>query len=315
MRAIQVEKFGGPEVLKLVELPEPEPSDGQVAIDVVAAGINYADTHAAENAYLAPQELPLVPGQEVVGTTPEGKRVVALMDTGAYAERALADPRLVFDVPDGVTDEQALAITLQGVTAWHLLRTCAHIAEGESVVVFAAAGGVGSNAIQLARAWGAGRVIAAASTESKRALARKLGADAVIDSTGSELKEAMIEANEGREIDVVLEMTGGDTFGVCLDSLAKFGRLVHYGIATRQPASEIYPTVLMMRSVAVIGFWLAHCSGKMVGEALEDLLGMVDRGELDPQFGRIYPLGDARRAHEDLRARQTTGKLALDPRS
>jgi NADPH2:quinone reductase len=315
MRAIQAQEFGGPEVLELVELPEPQPSDGQVAIDVIAAGVNYADTHSAENAYLVPQELPLVPGQEVVGTTPEGKRVVALMDTGGYAERVVADPKLVFEVPDGVTDEQALAVTLQGVTAWHLLRTCGHLAEGESVVVFAAAGGVGSTAIQLARAWGAGRVIAAASTEPKRELAQQLGADAVVDSTASGLKEALIEANEGREIDVILEMTGGDTFSVCLDSLAKFGRLVHYGIATRQPASEVYPTVLMMRSVAVIGFWLAHCSGKMVREALEDLLRLVDAGELDPQFGRTYPLGDARRAHEDLRGRQTTGKLALDPRS
>src|SRR3954464_8985761 len=121
-----------------------------VAIDVPAAGINYADTHQAENSYLAPAELPLVPGGEVVGTTPDGRRVVALL-TGGYAEKAVAFPIAMWDVPDEVSDAQAPAPVFQGTTAWHLLRTSAHLREGESVVVHAAAGGVGTLAIQLAK--------------------------------------------------------------------------------------------------------------------------------------------------------------------
>src|SRR5688500_13815113 len=170
MRAIQVTKFGGPEVLVEADLPDPQPGDGTVVLETSAAGINYADTHQTENSYLAAAELPMIPGAEVVGTTPDGKRVVALVGSGGYAERVLAAPVFMDDVPDGVDDGQALAIILQGTTAWHLLRTCAHLKEGESVVVHAAAGGVGTLAIQLAKRWGAGRVIAAASSDEKRRL-------------------------------------------------------------------------------------------------------------------------------------------------
>ena len=133
MRAIQITEFGGPEVLVLRELDDPEPPEGFVVLDVLAAGVNWADTHQAENSYLAAAELPLVPGGEVVGTTPEGKRVVALLNGGGYAERAIAHPSLMWEVPDGVSDAQALAVVLQGASAWHLLRTSAQLREGESV--------------------------------------------------------------------------------------------------------------------------------------------------------------------------------------
>ena len=140
-----------------------------------AAGVNFADTHQVEDSYLAPQELPLIPGAEFVGTPAGGgPRVVGLLDGGGYArEGGRARPRLTWPVPDGVSDEQALAVVLQGATAWHLLRTSAHLAEGESVVVIAGAGGVGSLAVQLAKRWGAGRVIATASSPEKRALAER----------------------------------------------------------------------------------------------------------------------------------------------
>src|SRR4051812_4536592 len=165
MRAIVVEEFGGPEVLKLGEAPEPPARNGHVPVEVSGAGINYADTHQAENSYHAPAKLPLIPGGEVVGTTPDGKRVVALLPRGGgYAERAMVSPELAVAVPDAVEDGAALAIILQGLTAWHLLRTSARMAPGESVLVHAAGGGVGTLAIQLAKRFGAGRVIAAAST-------------------------------------------------------------------------------------------------------------------------------------------------------
>src|SRR5215213_8235922 len=195
MRAIQITDFGGPEVLVLHELEDPEPPEGFVVIDVLAAGVNWADTHQAENTYLAAAELPLVPGGEVIGTTPEGKRVVALLNGGGYAERVVAHPSLMWEVPDGIADAQALALVLQGTSAWHLLRTSAQLRPGESVAVHAAAGGVGTIAIQLAKRFGAGRVIGLASSPEKRELAARLGADATIDSNAEDLKDALIEAN------------------------------------------------------------------------------------------------------------------------
>jgi NADPH2:quinone reductase len=241
MRAIQVTEFGGPEVLVETELPDPQPADGMVVLETSAAGINYADTHQTENSYLAAAQLPLIPGAEVVGTTPDGKRVVALVGTGGYAERVLAPPLFTYEVPDGVDDGQALAIILQGTTAWHLLRTCAHMKEGESVVVHAAAGGVGSLAIQLAKRWGAGRVIAAASSEDKRQLTLDLGADAAIDARAGDMKAAIEEANGGNKVDIVLEMVGGSTFDGSLAALAPFGRLVFFGMAGRERPSPVDP--------------------------------------------------------------------------
>src|SRR3954462_6696685 len=174
VRAIRISEWGGPEVLELVEdAPVPEPGDGQVLVRVSRAGINFADTHARDNSYLSSYEVPLIPGAEVAGEV-DGRRVAALVGTGGYAEYAVAAAGAVFPLPDAVSDAAALALLIQGLSAWHLLRTSAKLDEGETVVVHAAAGGVGSLAVQLAKRFGAGRVIATASTEEKRALAREL---------------------------------------------------------------------------------------------------------------------------------------------
>ncbi|SFL06520.1 quinone oxidoreductase family protein [Geodermatophilus ruber] len=321
MRAVQITRFGGPEVLDVVDLPEPEPGDGQKLYDVSTAGINFADTHQIENSYLSAQTLPLTPGAEFVGTpSGGGQRVVGLLDGGGYAEKVVAHDFLTWAVPDGVTDEQALAVVLQGATAWHLLRTSAHLVAGETVVVIAGAGGVGSLAIQLARRWGAGRVIATASSPEKRALTEELGADvsvdpALADDDPTGFTAALREANGGRPVDVVLEMTGGHVFDGSLAALAPFGRLVTYGMASRTPPQPVNPTSLMATSRAVIGFWLAHCMRRpeMMDAALGELLPLVAEGALRPVIGGRYPLTAVREAHQDLRARRTTGKLVLDP--
>jgi NADPH2:quinone reductase len=316
MRAIQITEFGGPEVLRLVELPTPEPGPEQLLVEVSAAGVNYADTHAVENSYLSPTALPLVPGAEVVGRTPEGRRVVALSDNGGYAEWAVVEQALAHDVPDEVSDGAALTLIVQGLTAWHLLRTSARLAEGESVVVHAAAGGTGSLAVQLARRFGAGRIIATASTPEKRELALSLGADAAVSPDPDGLKDRLTEANAGRKVDVVLEMTGGPVFDASLAALAPFGRLVTYGMASRTPPTPVQAAQLMGRSRAVVGFWLMHCLGRpgMYREPLTELLELTAKGELTPQLGSVYPLSEVAKAHEDLRGRRTTGKLILDPR-
>ena len=314
MRAVQIDEFGGPDVLQVVDLAQPEPGDHEVLIEVSRAGINFADTHQRENSYLSRFEVPLVLGGEVAGTTPDGKRVVALLRSGGYAEYAVAHQATVFPIPDGVDDGTALALIIQGLTAWHLFKTSAKLQEGESVVVISGAGGVGSLAVQLAQPFGAGRVIATASTEEKRAKAVELGADAAVDPAEEDLKGALIEANDGRPVDVVLEMSGGRVFDQCAEALAPFGRIVAYGIASREQ-NTAETGRLMRKSRAVVGFWLMHCLGRrdMMEEPLRDLFDRAARGELVPQLGATYALSDVRQAHEDLQGRRTQGKLLLDP--
>jgi NADPH:quinone reductase len=315
MRAIQINRFGGPEVLELVELPEPSPVDGFAVVEVTAAGVNYADTHQTEDSYLSSTQLPVVPGSEVAGRTDDGRRVAALVGTGGYAEKALAPAGLTFDIPAGVSDGAAVALLVQGLTAWHLLRTCARLVPGESVVVHAAAGGVGTLAVQLAKTWGAGRVIGTASSPDKRKLAESLGADATVDANAPDINAALREANDGKKVDVVLEMVGGPTFDGSLRALAPFGRLIVFGMASRTPPTPVEPASLMMGSKTVMGFWLVDCLGRrdMLETPMKELMDMTAAGSLQPVVSASYPLRDARRAHEDLRARTTTGKVILAP--
>ena len=316
MRAIQITKFGGPEVLTLVDLPTPTAGEGEVLIEVSACGINYADSHQAENSYLAPQSLPLIPGAEVVGRDSTGQRVVALVPGGGYAEVVAAPKALTFPIPDGVSDGAALAAILQGTTAYHLLRTSSHMQSGESVVVHAAAGGVGTIAVQLAKLWGA-KVIGSASSAEKRTLVTSLGADAVVDPEVEDLTAAIVAANGGKKVNIVLEMAGGKVFDQSVQALAPFGRLVTFGMASRSMPEPINPGALMGTSRAVIGFWLVHCMARpdrMIAPQLAELFELMQSGTIKAVVGGGYPLSEAKRAHEDLRGRKTTGKVFLDPK-
>jgi NADPH2:quinone reductase len=316
VRAVCIEEFGGPEVLRVVDLPAPEPGPGEVLIEVVAAGVNFADTHTRTNTYLAPAALPLIPGGEVVGTRADtGARVAALASSGGYAELAVAPEALTFPVPDGIDDAAALALLIQGVTAWHLLHTSARLASGESVVVHAAAGGVGSLAVQLACLAGAGRIIGTASSEEKRGLALSLGADSVIDDRSAGLTAALVAANDGRKVDVVLEMIGGQVLLDSLAALARFGRLVTFGGASGQP-SLIPAAALMRGSRTVVGFWLVDFLRRpeTVAGPFAELVELVVTGRLRLVTGETYGLSDVARAHAALESRSTVGKLVLDPR-
>ncbi|MDQ3588210.1 MAG: zinc-binding dehydrogenase [Actinomycetota bacterium] len=315
MRAVLIEEFGGPDVLQVAEVPEPQPGDGEVLIEVSRAGVNFADTHTREDSYVARYGLPLIPGNEVVGTTGDGRRVVAMLSgTGGYAERAVAPEHTVFEVPEGLEEGAALALLIQGLTAWHLLRTSAHLREGESVVVHSASGGTGGMALQLARIFGAGRVIASASSAEKRERALEAGADAVVDGGARDLTAALLEANGGEPVDVVLEMSGGPVFDQSLEALAPFGRLVIYGVASREQV-EVRQGRLMKHSRAVVGFWLGHCLGRrdMMAGPLAELFALAAARRLEPAVGETYALSDVRRLHEDLQARRTSGKLLVDP--
>jgi NADPH2:quinone reductase len=315
MRAILMRSFGGPEVLELTDLPCPQPGPDEVLVRVSRAGLNFADTHTRTNSYVRKATLPLVPGGEVAGVREDtGERVVALTGSGGYAEYAIAPEAHVFPIPEGIDDGAALALVLQGTTAWHLLRTAARLAAGESVVVHSAAGGVGSLATQLARAFGAGRVIATASSEDKRELARELGAEVAIAADPDGLTERLVEANAGREVDIVLDSSGGAVFDASIKALAPFGRIVVNGIATGEQ-NEVRTGSLLRHSRSVVGFYLFHSLERpgMFGQALADLFERARRGELRTVVGRTYPLGEAAQAQTDLRARRTTGKLLLDP--
>jgi NADPH2:quinone reductase len=182
--------------------------------------------------------------------------------------------------------------------------------------VHSAAGGTGSLAVQLAKPMGAGRVIASASSPEKRELVARLGADAVIDSAPENMTERLLDANDDKPVDVVFDMAGGPVFEQSAEALGPFGRIVVYGIASREQ-NDLRTGRLMRKSRGVVGFWLMHCLERpetMMREPLRDLFERAARGELEPQLGSVYALSDARQAHEDLAGRRTTGKLVLDPR-
>jgi NADPH2:quinone reductase len=317
MRAIQLTEFGGPETLVVSEVADPVAGPGQQVFDVLATGVNYADTHQTEDSYLAKQTLPMIPGGEVVVRDESGKRLLGLLGGGGYAEKIAADPRTLFAVPDAVPDGAALTTLVQGATAWHLLRTSTHLQHGETVVVHAGAGGVGTIAIQLAKRWGAGRVIATASPADKRQLTLDLGADVAVDSTVDDLTVALRDANDGKKVDVILEMTGGQVFDQSLAALAPLGRLAVFGMASRTQPSDVSVGSLMAHSQAVIGFWLVHVIQRpgMFAEAVTDLLRSIEDGSLRPVIGATYPLEQAADAHRALLNRSSIGKLVLDPQS
>ncbi|SEC23008.1 NADPH2:quinone reductase [Streptomyces sp. 2224.1] len=320
MRAMQFERFGDPEVLTEAEVPDPVAGPGETLVEVEAAGVNFGDIkHIAgehtDGPYAPKGPLPHIPGMEVVGRTTDGRRVLGYVRQGGYAAKTVVADRDLVTMPPGVSAGAALALLVQGLTAWHLLRSVARVRPGESVVVHAAAGGTGSLAVQLAREFGAGRIIATTSSDEKRALALELGADAAIDGEAEGYKERVLDANQGRPVDIILDAIGGPVLDSAVDALGYLGRLVTYGASSRQAASAIAPSRLAVRSIGIAGFWITPLLARngLGGTALEELLDLTAQGRLRPLVGAEYDLARARDAHEDLLGRRTKGKLALRP--
>jgi NADPH:quinone reductase len=317
VRAIQISEFGGPEVLRLVELPRPLAQTDEVLIRVTRAGLNFADTHSRSGSYVHQPDLPLVPGIEVAGVREDtGERVIALTGRGGYAEYVTAPAALTFPIPEAVSDDAAVAVLVQGLTAWHLYRTAGRVTDDESVVIHSAAGGVGSLAVQLGHPMGAGRLIATASSPERRELALSLGADVAVEPEAEGLTERLIEANGGQPVDVVFDMAGGASFEQSYRALAHFGRIVVCGISTGQ-TNRISTGSLLRHSRSIVGFYLMHTTERpqLFRAALVDLLARTARGELRVVVGGVYPLERAAEAQQDLRSRRTSGKLLLDPQS
>ncbi|WP_346427651.1 NADPH:quinone oxidoreductase family protein [Streptomyces sp. AcE210] len=317
---MQHDRFGGPEVLEEVEVADPVAKPGETLVEVEAAGVNFGDTkdiagELAQGPYAVKGPLPHIPGMEVVGRTPDGRRVLGYLRQGGYAAKAAVAERDLAVLPPELSAGTALALLVQGLTAWHLLRTVARVRPGESVVVHAAAGGTGSLAVQLAREFSAGRVIATASSEEKRALALEFGADVAIDGEADGYRERVLDANRGQPVDIVLDAVGGPVLDASLDVLGFLGRLVTYGASSRQSSTAIPPSRLATESITVGGFWLTPLitNNGAGGKALDELLDLAARGRLRPLVGAEYDLGRARDAHEDLMGRRTKGKLILLP--
>jgi NADPH2:quinone reductase len=236
-----------------------------------------------------------------------------MVGNGGYAQKVAVPEAWLVPLPDEVSDDQAAALLLQGLTAHALLHYCAHIEDGETVVIEAAGGGTGTLAIQLAKRAGA-RVIGLASSEEKRALAERIGANATADSRADDLKEAILEANGGNRVDVVLHMSGTG-FDAELHALGPLGRIVAFGNAARHP-NQVATNYLLQTSKSVIGFWVVPLIARkrdLIRSMTAELLGAVASGELEVVIGGVYPLSEAGQAHTDLQERRSTGKLLLDP--
>jgi NADPH:quinone reductase len=311
MRAVQIESHGGPEVLAVVDIPRPEPGEGQLLVEVGAIGVNYRDVYEREGVYRG--ELPAVIGAEGAGrVVGSGERVAWVDAAGSYAEQVVLDAGRAVPVPDGVSDEVAAAVLLQGITA-HYLSTSTHAVEaGENVLIHAAAGGVGLLLTQMAAMRGA-RVIATTSTQEKAQLAREAGAAEVIEYDG--FAERVRELTDGVGADVVYDGVGAATFDESLASLRPRGDMVLFGAASGR-----VPPFDPMRLEGGGSLFLTRPSIRHYTATREELLDRardvltwIAEGTLEVRIGARYPLEEARRAHEDLEGRRTTGKLILLP--
>jgi NADPH2:quinone reductase len=310
MHAVVFEKNGGPEVLEYKEAPDPTPGDGQVLVDVEAVGINYRDIYERNGGGYG-SEPPAVIGVEGAGTVVEsGERVAWVGVPGSYAERVAADPGQLVPVPEGVSAEVAAAALLQGMTAYYLAYDSYPIEEGDWVVVHAAAGGVGLLLTQMAKLRG-GRVIATTSTEKKAALAREAGADEVIGY--EDFAERVWSLSGGDGAAAVYDGVGRATFLEGFKALRPFGRMILYGSASGQPEPLNTPMLAPAGSLYVQRPTLATYTRtpELLRERADELFELIAAGRLEVRIGARYPLAEARRAHEELEARKTTGKLVL----
>ena len=325
MKAIRFHKTGGPEVLVYEDVPDPVPADGEVLIRIEAAGMNFADVMRRRgDDYPEPSPTPFILGAEVAGTIAAvgagvtslevGTPVLATPGAGGYAQYICVPATKVMPLPPGFAAVQAAALMGHGLTAALALRQAARLAQGESVLIEAAAGGVGSFAVQLAKLYGAGKVIAAASTPEKRAIAERLGADASVDYTAPGWADEVRELTNGRGVDVVLEMTGGDTVGQALKATAPFGRMVFIGQSSGKTA-QIEPWQLTVPNRTVTGFYIGAYLAfpELIQSTVREIIGFIMAGKLSIQVGTVLPLSQAAQAHRLLEGRKTTGKVVVQP--
>jgi len=321
MKAIRVERTGGPEALRLTDVPSPVPAEGQVRVRVEAAGLNFIDVYQRTGLYPVP--LPATPGLEGAGTVlalgPDvkglalGDRVAWANAPGSYAEEVVAPVERLVKVPAGVDGRAAAAVLLQGMTAHYLVETVYPLKPGDACLVHAAAGGVGLLLVQMAKRKGA-RVFATVSTEEKAALARRAGADSVILYTQQDFGAEVNRLTGGRGVEVVYDSVGQSTFDKGLECLALRGTMALFGQSSGV-VPPVSPSALAKGSFFLTRPTLFHYTADRASleRRAGDVLGQVAAGELEVRIGRTFPLAAAAEAHRALEGRQTTGKVLLIP--
>jgi len=322
MKAIQVKQAGGPEVMQLVELPIPHPKANEAVVKLAASGVNFIDVYNREGRYKV--ALPFVLGQEGAGVVTAvgadvkwpkaGDRVAWCSVLGSYAEYAAVPADRLMPIPTGVTDQQAAAAMLQGMTAHYLSHATFPLKRGETALVHAAAGGVGLLLVQMAHNIGA-RVIATVSTEEKAKLAREAGADEIILYTQTDFEAEAKRLTSGKGVDVVYDSVGKTTFEKGLNVLRPRGMMVLYGGSSGAVPPFDLIALSTKGSLFLTRPTLGHYTAtreelKMRSDAV---FGMIGAGKLKLRIEHLYPLAEAQRAHRDLEGRRTTGKLLLIP--
>jgi len=323
MKAVQVTRFGGPEVLAYGDVQDPAPGANQVLLRVEAIGVNFADTKAREGGHISAAPPPFVPGLEAAGTVvavgAEVRRVapgdpVVAFPAAAYAERAVAPEALTYRLPAAVSSEAAAATLLVFNTAYHALKTQGRLAAGESVLVTAAGGGVGTAAVQLARLWGA-RVFACAGSDEKLARVKALGAEETINYVIQDLAEEVKRRTGGEGVDLVLDSVGGEVFDRCLQALGILGRIVVFGNSSGHPR-KVEEAALQGMSKTLAGLSLGGLRARrpdFLRPGCEEILGLLADGKVHPVIGRTLPLRDAAEAHRFIAGRGSFGKILLIP--
>jgi NADPH2:quinone reductase len=313
MRAVVFERNGGPDVLQAGEAPDPQPREGEVLVRVEAAGVNYMDVYEREGKAGYGSAPPAVPGAEGAGTIVEtGERVAWMNVPGSYAELLAAPRDRLVPVPEGIASDVAGATLLQGMTAHYLVNDSYPVQAGDWAVVHAGAGGVGLLLIQLVKQRG-GRVVATTSTPDKAELARAAGADEVVGYDGFGARAREISGGDG--VAVIYDGIGRTTFAEGLDALRPTGSMILYGAASGAPEPLDLATLAAKGSLYVQRPTVKTYARtpELLQARARQVLDLVADGTLDVRIGATYRLADARRAHEDLEARRTTGKLLLLP--
>lgn len=320
MKAIQVQQSGGPEALKLVDLPVPKPKANEALVKISAVGINFIDVYFREGRY--PTPLPFVDGQEAAGTVAEvggevkslkpGDRVAYTGILGSYAEYAVVPADRLVRIPDKITDQQAAATMLQGMTAHYLLHSTYPLKRGETALIHAAAGGVGLLLVQMAHHIGA-RVIATVGSEAKARLAREAGADELIIYTKQDFEEETRRLTEGKGVHVAYDGVGKTTFEKDLNIMRPRGYVVLFGAASGPVPPFDLITLSQKGSLFVTRPTLASyiATREELEQRSSDLFTMIAGEKLKLRIEHIYKLADAQQAHRDLEGRKTTGKLLL----
>lgn len=320
MKAIRIHELGGPDVLGYEEAEKPAPRAGEALVRVHAVGVNFADTLLRRGQYLVLPELPLIPGAEAAGVVEEvgaevdkaliGRRV-AFLGQSCYAEYTSVPARQLIPLPDSVSFVDGAAFPLQGLTAYHLLYTMDRVSAGKSVLVHAAAGGVGLLAVQMAKAAGA-TVYGTTSSEEKAALVRQMGADDVILYNKTDFAEEIARLTGNRGVDLVLESVGKATFAGSMRALAPFGHVIVYGAASGRP-DPVDTIDLFEKSIKVSGFWLMTVARvpEVSIEGVMRVVEMVASGKLRLTIGLKLPLTEAAEAHRKMESRDTVGKIVL----